>query len=252
MERRSEVAVHRKLSNYFASTWLPLFLSGNLLIFGTGLLLGANEERRQWGLGMWLLGAFTVLNLVVLRRDGRLTHMAQIFAAAGGIYLTIYKTVPDLVSGGVGKVLLIVVSVVLVLVAIAGWELLGPPPAAQLFQELAAEMREAARPVRPADPAAEIAKTQAIIAAHIDEFRLEQPDESARMTVLLARYRADHGTDTVETSTRPIALKNAADTLVEDFEQINERLTTRTGKPYAILALAYTRHMADIACDRTR
>lgn len=233
-------------------TWLTLFLSGCLVIVGMLLMERSDEGMRQLGLFMWLYGAFSTLNGVVLRRDGRLTHTVQIVAAAAGTHLTIYKTVPQHVTGGVGKAILVALTVVLVLIAFAPWDVLRPPSAAQLFHELAAELREAARPERPADPAAEIAKTQAIISAHIEDFRLERPSESSAMAMLLARYCADHGTDTVETSTRPLAVKNAADTLVEDFEQIHNRLMAATGKPYAIVALSYTRLMADLVCDRTR
>jgi hypothetical protein len=260
----------RTFAEALGSNRLTVMLSGFFLVLGAaalgraegsqwewGGLLGrmSDEHARQTGLGMWLFGAFFILNAAVLRRDGRITHTMQVIAAASGTFLTIYKVVPGAVDDGAGKVILYVVTALLFLIGLLGAMPPRPPSAAELFRDLAAEVREAARPERPADPAAAIARIQASIAADIDDLRAHAPGESDQMRRLLDRYRSDHGTDTVETSTRPLAVRIAADTLVEDFQDLYLRLADRTdptARPYAVSALVNSRVMADLVCDRTR
>lgn len=256
----------RRFTDAFGAKWLTMFLSSSLVLFGAtvlgrsegsrwqgGLLARLSDEQaRQAGLGMWLLGAFVILNAAVLRRDGRITHTVQIIAAASGMFLTIYRVVPGAVDDGAGKWIMYIVTGLLSVTALVAAGPKRQPSPVELFQELAAEAREAAKPERPADPAAEVARIQALIAADLERLRAFAPIESDQMRRLLDRYRDDHGTDTVETSTRPMAVRFAADTLVEDFEDIHRRLTDRTGRPYAISPLAYSRLMADLVCDRTR
>lgn len=249
-----------------ASSGLTMLLSSFILLLGAaalgrsegsqwewGGLLGrmSDEHARQTGLGMWLLTAFLILNTAVLRRDGRATHTLQVIAAASGMFLTLYKVVPGAVDDGAGRVILYVVTGLLFMTGIAASRP-RPPSAGALFQELAAEIREAAKPERPADPAAEIARVQAIIAAAIEDVREAAPAEANRMARLLDRYREEHGTDTVETSTRPMAVRVAADTLVEDLGAAHRRLTDHPARPHAIVAYSYSRLMADLVCGRTR
>jgi hypothetical protein len=255
----------RILTEAFGARWLTMFLSSSVVLFGASVLGRSEGSRWQWGLlarlsdeharqaglGMWLLGAFVILNAAVLRRDGRITHTVQIIAAASGTFLTIYQVVPGAVNDGAGKWVMYLVTGMLSVTALvaAGPRRQSP---ANLFQELADEVREKARPARPADPAAEIARIQALIAADIEHLRAFAPTESDQMRRLLDRYRDEHGTDTVETSTRPMAVRFAADTMVEDFADIYRHLTDGTGHSYALSTLVYTRTMADLVCDRTR
>jgi hypothetical protein len=191
------------------------------------------------------------LDLTLLSRGGRPMGAVVMFTAAAGLYLTLYQIVPPHVTDGIGKAVLIVVTAVLAVMALTPWDLIVPARA-RLFQELAAQAGEQSIPERPDDPAAEIAGIQRIISAHIESFKQDQPREAHEMLELLEVYRRNHGTDTVTTSFRPGSLRNTTEVLVEDFERINDRLATRTGRPYAIVALSYARLMSDLACDRTR
>jgi hypothetical protein len=231
-------------------TVVMLCMSGVLLITGATTMVGDGDDmRRQYALIAWLLGALTTLDLVLLSRGGRPWHPLLLASAVAGTYLSLYDKVLDHVTDGVGRIVLIVLTAGIALMA---WTRMRPPSPAETLQEMAAEARYRALPERPEDPAAEIARIQGIIAGHIEYFLGERPVEARAMLDLLERYRTDHGTNTVSTSSRPLALKNAAKVLVEDFERIHEELTERTGCPYAVLALSYARRMSDLVADRTR
>lgn len=235
-------------ANTFTVTMLCV--SGVLLITGATTMAGDGDDvRRQYALIAWLIGALTTLDLVLLSRGGHTWHPLLLASAVAGTYLSLYDKVLDHVTDGVGKIVLIVLTAGIALMA---WTRMRPPTTAETLHELAAEARYRALPEKPEDPATEIARVQGIIAGHIEYFQGERPAEARAMLDLLERYWTDHGTDTVATSSRPLALKNAAEVLVEDFERIHEELTERTGRPYAVLALSYTRRMSDLVADRTR
>lgn len=237
----------RVAGRLFIFVGLPSCVVGALL-----LTLSGTVPAQRVGLGLWWAGALMILDAAVLRRNGLPAQLLWGLGTGTGVYLVFYTTVPHTLSQGSGRLVVAIPTVALVLATIAS-PVDRRSSLAGTLRETADKARMAARPERPADPAAEIARLQTIMTGGVAEIRRHHPREAAELSDLLTQYRSDHGTDTINTSSRPTSLRNAVAVLVDDMEAIRDRLPAHApGYPPAVLVVGYARLMADLVLDRTR
>lgn len=231
----------------FIVVGLPLIVVGALLLT---VVDGATVQRV--GLGLWWFGALMILDAVVLRKDGPPAQLLWGLGVGAGVYVVFSTTVPHALSEGSGRFVVAIPTVALAVVTFVS-RTRRRSPLVDLLDELRDKAALAALPERPADPAAEIARLQAIMMGAIAEIRSHHPREAAELAELLRQYRSDHGNDTINTSSRPTALRNAVAVLADDMEAVRNRLTAHArGYPHAVLVVGYARVMANLVLDRTR
>jgi hypothetical protein len=223
-----------------------LFIVAGLLV----LTVFEGVTVRAVGLGLWWFGALVALD-VSLRLDGVRAQLLWGFGVGAAVYVLLYTRVPHALSGGGARRILLIPTVALAVAMFA--RPARRSPLLEVLDEMRVKAARAALPERPADPVAEVARVQGFMRSLIAELNASNPRVAAELSVLLSQYRSDHGDDTIETSARPTALRNAVAVLVDDMVGVRDRLVASApGYPQAVLVVAYARQLSDLVLDHTR
>lgn len=202
------------------------------------------------GLAVWWIGVLIILD-ALLMRDGLPAQLLWAIGVGLATYVIAYTDLAKQVSSGTSA------TVVAAITSVLGAAVLLRPPRrkpelAGVLSELSDRAADAARPLRPADPPAEVARTLSVVAGRLEALRSENPAAALELARLVDGYRTRFGTHTVETSPQPAALSSAVTALVRQAEDVRSRSVDKPGFGLLVVIVGELRRAAALVVDDTR